>query len=339
MSNNQTELLKVSGLKTYFSLENGKTAKAVDGIDFTIHNGETVALVGESGSGKSITSMSIMRLVPEPAGKIVEGSIKLENQDLLDLSEKEMIKVRGNKIGMIFQEPMTSLNPVFTIGMQIAEPLIKHRGMKKKEARQKAIELLKLVGFPRAEQTIHEYPHQLSGGMRQRVIIAIALSCDPKLIIADEPTTALDVTIQAQILDLMLDIKEKINSAILIITHDLGVVAETADRVMVMYGGQIVESAAVNELFENPKHPYTVGLLNSMPKIDDDKQILESIPGTVPPATDFPQGCRFAPRCKHVMEECTKSVPPIYEDEPGHEVRCILYSQSSKEAEAIDPVQ
>ncbi|MFB5663539.1 ABC transporter ATP-binding protein [Alteribacillus sp. HJP-4] len=319
-------LLEVKGLKTYFSLDNKKTAKAVDGVDFSIYNGETVAIVGESGSGKSITSLSIMRLIPEPPGKIVEGSVKLEGKQLLDLSDKQMTKVRGNEIGMIFQEPMTSLNPVFTIGMQIAEPLIKHKGLKKKEANQKAIELLKLVGFPRAEDTVKEYPHQLSGGMRQRVMIAIAMACNPKLLIADEPTTALDVTIQAQILDLMLDVKEKTNSAILIITHDLGVVAEVADRVLVMYGGQVVEEASASELFTKPKHPYTRGLLASMPKIEDEKETLESIEGTVPPAHDFPHGCRFAPRCKHAMEACIQAVPDLIEDEPTHHVRCILYT-------------
>ncbi|MEB1806346.1 MAG: ABC transporter ATP-binding protein [Bacillaceae bacterium] len=318
-------LLEVKGLKTHFFMDDGKVAKAVDGVDFEIRKGETLALVGESGSGKSITSLSIMQLIQSPPGKIVAGSIELEGKDLLKLSEKEMTSVRGNDIGMIFQEPMTSLNPVFTIGNQIAEPLIKHKKMKKKEAYAKALELLKLVGFPRAEEIIHEYPHQLSGGMRQRAMIAMALSCNPKLLIADEPTTALDVTIQAQILDLMIDMKEEFGSSILMITHDLGVVAETADRVMVMYGGQIVESADVKELFTDPKHPYTVGLLASMPQIDDDKERLEAIPGMVPPAHNFPQGCRFAPRCKHAMEKCTNDVPELYEAGPGHKVRCVLY--------------
>ncbi|MDE5416308.1 ABC transporter ATP-binding protein [Alkalihalobacterium chitinilyticum] len=318
-------LLEVKGLKTQFFMDDGKVAKAVDGVDFEIRKGETLALVGESGSGKSITSLSIMQLIQSPPGKIVAGSIELEGKDLLKLSEKEMTNVRGNDIGMIFQEPMTSLNPVFTIGNQIAEPLMKHKKMKKKEAYAKALELLKLVGFPRAEEIINEYPHQLSGGMRQRAMIAMALSCNPKLLIADEPTTALDVTIQAQILDLMIDMKEEFGSSILMITHDLGVVAETADRVMVMYGGQIVESADVKELFTDPKHPYTVGLLASMPQIDDDKERLEAIPGMVPPAHNFPQGCRFAPRCKHAMEKCTNDVPELYEAGPGHKVRCVLY--------------
>ncbi|WP_216831785.1 ABC transporter ATP-binding protein [Alkalihalobacterium elongatum] len=318
-------LLEVKGLKTHFFIDDGKVAKAVDGVDFEIRKGETLALVGESGSGKSITSLSIMQLIQSPPGKIVAGSIKLEGKDLLKLSEKEMTNVRGNDIGMIFQEPMTSLNPVFTIGNQVAEPLMKHKKMKKKEAYAKALELLKLVGFPRAEEIINEYPHQLSGGMRQRAMIAMALSCNPKLLIADEPTTALDVTIQAQILDLMIDMKEEFGSSILMITHDLGVVAETADRVMVMYGGQIVEEAEVKELFTDPKHPYTVGLLASMPQIDDDKERLEAIPGMVPPAHNFPQGCRFAPRCKHAMDKCTNDVPELYEAGPGHKVRCVLF--------------
>ncbi|SDZ67309.1 peptide/nickel transport system ATP-binding protein [Evansella caseinilytica] len=321
------QLLEVEGLKTYFYMEGGRVAKAVDGVDFTIKKGETLALVGESGSGKSITSLSIMRLIQSPPGKIVEGSIKLDGKDLLKLSDKEMRKVRGNDIGMIFQEPMTSLNPVFTIGNQISETLIKHKKMSKKEANRRAVDLLKLVGFPRAEQIVNEYPHQLSGGMRQRVMIAIAMSCDPKLLIADEPTTALDVTIQAQILDLMVEMKEKFESSILLITHDLGVVAEVADRVIVMYGGQIVEEASVYELFTNTKHPYTVGLLNSIPKLEGELERLESIPGTVPPAHRFPKGCRFAPRCKHAMEKCHESNPDLLETAPYHKVRCYLFEE------------
>lgn len=319
-------LLEVKGLKTYFHLD-GRVAKAVDGVDFEVHNGETLALVGESGSGKSITSLSVMGLIPQPPGKIEEGSILLDGKDLLKLSDKEMMRVRGNEIGMIFQEPMTSLNPVFTVGHQIAETLVRHKKMSKKDAYKKAVDLLKLVGFARAEDIINEYPHQLSGGMRQRVMIAIAMSCDPKLLIADEPTTALDVTIQAQILDLMVEMKEKFNSSILLITHDLGVVAEVADRVMVMYGGQIVEQATVNELFNNPKHPYTNGLLGSIPSIDKKVERLESIPGTVPPAHRFPEGCRFAPRCKDAMEKCHKINPDLLEIKSNHKVRCHLYEQ------------
>lgn len=304
----------------------GKIAKAVDGVDFTLNKGETLAIVGESGSGKSITSLSIMRLIPSPPGKILDNSsIKLENRELLTLSEKDMRKVRGNEIGMIFQEPMTSLNPVFTIGNQIAETLIKHKKMKKKQANQRAVELLKVVGFARAEEIVHEYPHQLSGGMRQRAMIAIAMSCDPKLLIADEPTTALDVTIQSQILDLMIEMKEKFDSSILLITHDLGVVAEVADRVLVMYGGQIVEEAQVRDLFTKPMHPYTRGLLDSIPNLDTDVKRLKSIRGTVPPAHRFPEGCRFAPRCDHVMDQCTAANPELLQREESHKVRCYLY--------------
>ncbi|ADU28308.1 ABC transporter ATP-binding protein [Evansella cellulosilytica] len=322
---NEQQLLEVKGLKTYFYMEGNKVAKAVDGVDFSVKKGETLAIVGESGSGKSITSLSIMRLIPSPPGKIVEGSIELDGKDLLKLSDKEMRKVRGNDIGMIFQEPMTSLNPVFTIGNQISETLMKHKKMKKKEALKKSIDLLKLVGFARAEEIVHEYPHQLSGGMRQRVMIAIAMSCDPKLLIADEPTTALDVTIQAQILDLMVEMKEKFESSILLITHDLGVVAEVSDRVLVMYGGQVVEEATVQELFTNPKHPYTNGLLASIPNIDSDVERLESIPGSVLPAHRFPKGCRFAQRCKHVMDKCNEANPDLLETEANHKVRCYLY--------------
>ncbi|PYZ95110.1 peptide ABC transporter ATP-binding protein [Salipaludibacillus keqinensis] len=328
MSNER--ILDVKGLKTQFRIDKQKVAKAVDGIDFHINKGETLAIVGESGSGKSITALSIMQLIPSPPGKIVEGSIELDGVDLLGLSEKQMTATRGNDVAMIFQEPMTSLNPVFTIGTQVSEPLRKHKKLGKKEAKKQTIELLKLVGFPRAEDIFHEYPHQLSGGMRQRAMIAMALSCAPKLIIADEPTTALDVTIQAQILDLMLDMKKKTGSSILMITHDLGVVAETADRVAVMYAGQIVETSTVKELFVKPKHPYTVGLLNSMPKIDQDSERLESIPGMVPPAHNFPQGCRFAPRCKHAMDKCTEAVPDLIEDGLNHKVRCVLYDGSGK---------
>ncbi|MEW9503064.1 ABC transporter ATP-binding protein [Jeotgalibacillus marinus] len=327
-------LLDVRNLKTHFKLDQGKVAKAVDGIDFSIHRGETLALVGESGSGKSITSLSIMQLIPSPPGEIVAGEISLDGKNLLDLSEREMVKVRGNEIGMIFQEPMTSLNPVFTVGNQVAEPLMKHKKMKKKAAYKKAIDILKLVGFPRAEEIIHEYPHQLSGGMRQRVMIAMAISCGPRLLIADEPTTALDVTIQQQILDLMIDLKTKVDSSILMITHDLGVVAEVADRVIVMYAGQIVEEAPVYELFTDPKHPYTVGLLGSMPTLEGENKKLESIPGMVPPAYDFPEGCRFAPRCKHVMDQCTVNVPKINDVGQAHKVRCELFD--GKGVSAID---
>lgn len=320
-------LLEVKDLKTYFFVED-KIIKAVDGVNFTIKNGETVAIVGESGSGKSITSLSIMGLVPKPNGKIVEGSIKFSGDELVGLPEKKMNKIRGNDIAMIFQEPMTSLNPVFTIGNQITEALLHHQNLRKSEAKKRAVELLKLVGFARAEQIIHEYPHQLSGGMRQRVMIAMAMSCDPKLLIADEPTTALDVTVQAQILELMRDVKKKFNSSILLITHDLGVVAEMADRVLVMYGGQVVEETSVDEIFEKPKHPYTSGLLASIPKIEEERKRLEQIPGTVPSADNFPRGCRFAPRCSKVMPRCTDAPPDLLKVEPDHKVRCYLYELS-----------
>jgi peptide/nickel transport system ATP-binding protein len=319
-----TSLLEVEGLKTHFKLENKKVAKAVDGVDFSIYPGETVALVGESGSGKSITSLSIMKLISKP-GKIEEGKIVFGGKNLVDLSDKQMSTLRGNEIAMIFQEPMTALNPVFTIGNQIIETLIRHKAMSKSEARTKAVELLRVVGFPRAEETMNEYPHQLSGGMRQRAMIAIAISCDPKLLIADEPTTALDVTIQAQILDLLDEMKRKFNMSVLLITHDLGVVAEYADRVMVMYGGQIVEATSVYELFENPKHPYTSGLLDSLPSLEKEVDRLGAIKGTVPPSYSFPRGCRFSDRCPHVMDACRQANPSLMDVKSGHKVRCYLY--------------
>ncbi|GAK04805.1 oligopeptide transport ATP-binding protein OppD [Geomicrobium sp. JCM 19037] len=319
-------LLEVNQLKTYFYM-GGNVAKAVDGIDFSIKKGKTLAIVGESGSGKSMTSLSIMQLVPGPTGKIVDGAVKLSGKDLLQLSDKQMEKVRGNEIGMVFQEPMTSLNPVFTVGTQIKEPLMKHRGLSKSQAFQKGVELLKLVGFPRAEDTMKEFPHQLSGGMRQRVMIAIAMSCDPKLLIADEPTTALDVTIQAQILDLMKKVQKEFDSSILLITHDLGVVAEMADDIIVMYGGQVVEQATRRQLLKTPKHPYTVGLLESMPSLTSNKERLTSIRGSVPPAHSFPEGCRFAPRCDFATENCTKDIPELVNNENEHLVRCILYAE------------
>ena len=320
----QTPLLEVKGLKTYFKLENQKVAKAVDGVDFFINPGETVALVGESGSGKSITSLSIMKLIGKP-GKIEDGQIVFGGTDLVGFSDKQMSKIRGREMAMIFQEPMTALNPVYTIGEQITETLIRHKKLSKAAAKRKAVELLKIAGFPRAEETVSEYPHQLSGGMRQRAMIAIAISCDPKLLIADEPTTALDVTIQAQILDLMDEMKRKFNMAVLLITHDLGVVAEYADRVMVMYGGQIVEETDAQNLFENPKHPYTNGLLESLPSLEKEVDRLGAIKGMVPPSYNFPQGCRFADRCPNVMAKCRESNPQLREVQQNHNVRCYLY--------------
>lgn len=323
MSNHS--ILDVEDLKTYFYLDDNQVARAVDGVNLSIKPGETVALVGESGSGKSITSLSIMQLISKP-GKIVDGSISLEGKSLLDLSDKQMTKIRGNEVAMIFQEPMTALNPVYTIGNQITEVLRKHKKMTKSQAKKRAIELLKMVGFPRAEETMSEYPHQLSGGMRQRAMIAIAISCEPKLLIADEPTTALDVTIQSQILDLMVEMKNRFNMALLLITHDLGVVAEYADRIMVMYGGQIVEQTSKRNLFKNPKHPYTNGLLGSLPSVDRDVERLQAIQGTVPAAHSFPEGCRFSTRCPHAMDKCFESNPELTRILSDHHVRCYLYS-------------
>ncbi|MBW8349920.1 ABC transporter ATP-binding protein [Bacillus sp. IITD106] len=321
-----TTLLEVKNLKTHF-FNRKKVIPAVDGVDININEGETVALVGESGSGKSITSLSIMRLIPSPPGKIVDGEILFNGTDLAKLSENEMCKVRGNDISMIFQEPMTSLNPVLTIGEQITEVLIYHKKMSKKEATRKAIDLLKMVGFSRAEEIIHDYPHRLSGGMRQRVMIAIAMSCNPKLLIADEPTTALDVTIQAQILDLMKELSEKTNTSILIITHDLGVVSDIADKVLVMYCGQVVEEAHVDELFDEPLHPYTVGLMESIPSLESDTDRLIPIQGNVPSPDNFPKGCRFAPRCPHAFDRCLQEVPSLMTIDGKRSVRCFLYDK------------
>jgi peptide/nickel transport system ATP-binding protein len=320
----QKELLNVKGLKTYFYLEDKKVAKAVDGVDFSIKPGETLALVGESGSGKSITSLSIMKLIGKP-GKIQEGEIVFDGSNLVDMDDKHMSKVRGKDIAMIFQEPMTALNPVFTIGNQIVETLIRHQKLSKLQANRQAVQLLKMCGFPRAEETMREYPHQLSGGMRQRAMIAIAISCDPKLLIADEPTTALDVTIQAQVLDLLDEMKRKFNMAVLLITHDLGVVAEYADRVMVMYGGQIVEETDAETIFDQPKHPYTQGLLESLPSLEKEVDRLGAIKGTVPPSHLFPAGCRFADRCPYVMDKCRAANPELKAIEPDRRVRCYLY--------------
>lgn len=318
-------LLDVKNLKTYFYTDRG-IVKAVDGVDFAVRPGETLGIVGESGCGKSVTSMSVMRLVESP-GEIAGGQIFFEGQDLTTVSEETMQHIRGNDISMIFQEPMTSLNPVFKIGEQISEVLILHQNLTKEQARQKSIEMLKLVGIPRAERIVDDYPHQLSGGMRQRVMIAMALACMPKLLIADEPTTALDVTIQAQILELMNELKEKLNTAIMLITHDLGVIAKMADHVIVMYCGKVVEDAPVVDLFENPKHPYTVGLLGSIPDINAESSVLESIDGSVPNPLYLPKGCYFAPRCKHAYEKCHNERPELVEIEPGHRVSCFVFAE------------
>ena len=314
-------LLEVKDLKTYFYTEEGMVP-AVDEVSFSLNKGETIGIVGESGCGKSITSLSVMRLIPDPPGKIVGGDIMFEGENILEKSEAEMRHIRGNEISMIFQEPMTSLNPVFTVGHQIMEAVILHQGVGKKEARSKTIDMLRLVGISSPERRIDEYPHQMSGGMRQRVMIAMALSCSPKLHIADEPTTALDVTIQAQILDLMLKLKEDFGTAIMLITHDLGVIAETVEKVVVMYAGKIVESADVVSIFKTPAHPYTVGLLGSIPKVNEDREKLQVIEGVVPNPFSMPSGCRFHPRCAHARDICMERQPHLIEIENGHQVSC-----------------
>lgn len=321
-----TALLELKNLKTYFRRKKAMIP-AVDGVDLVINKGETVALVGESGSGKSITSLSIMRLIPSPPGEIVDGQINFEGRDLVKATEDEMCKIRGNDISMIFQEPMTSLNPVLTIGEQITEVLTYHQHLNHAMAKKKAIEMLELVGFSRAKEIVNEYPHRLSGGMRQRVMIAMAMSCNPKLLIADEPTTALDVTIQAQILDLMKGLSKKFETSILIITHDLGVVSEVADRVVVMYAGQVVEEAVVEDLFEDPLHPYTTGLMGSIPSIDQDHSRLTSIEGNVPSPENLPQGCRFAPRCPHAFDRCFGEMPELVRKQGNRSVRCFLHER------------
>ncbi|MBD3307007.1 ATP-binding cassette domain-containing protein [candidate division KSB3 bacterium] len=323
-------LLNISELQTYFYTEEG-VSKAVDGVSYYVKKRETLGVVGESGCGKSVTALSIMQLIPQPPGKIIGGDITFEGRSLLSLSSQEMRKIRGNKISMIFQEPMTSLNPVFTIGNQISEAIQLHQGLSKKDALDRSVEMLKLVGIPSPEQRVKEYPHQLSGGMRQRAMIAMALSCNPSLLIADEPTTALDVTIQAQILDLMASLKDEFDTAIILITHDLGVVAETVARVVVMYAGKIVEEADVYNIFEHPQHPYTVGLLKSIPRIDlsvTTRERLQEISGVVPIPSQLPAGCLFHPRCPHVMDVCRQELPvlkPTKNTAEGHMVRCWLY--------------
>ncbi|HXG16642.1 MAG TPA: ABC transporter ATP-binding protein [Calidithermus sp.] len=321
-------LLEVRGLKTYFFTDEG-VIRAVDGVDLTIYPGETLGVVGESGCGKSVTALSIMRLIPQPPGRIVEGRILYNGRNLLDLTPAQMRKIRGKEISMIFQEPMTSLNPVFTVGEQIAEAIRLHEGASRREAWDKTVEMLRLVHIPNPERRAREYPHQLSGGMRQRVMIAMALSCNPKLLIADEPTTALDVTIQAQILELLNELKARFNMAVMLITHDMGVIAETAQRVVVMYAAQVVEEAPVVELFKEPLHPYTQGLLRSIPRIDvaaTQKRKLETIPGTVPVLRgDIKPGCRFAPRCQFAKPQYFENTPPLKEVRPGHKVACFLY--------------
>ena len=316
------KLLEIKNLKTYFALEDGGWAKAVDDVSFSVDKGETLCIVGESGCGKSMTALSIMDLIARPAGKYMGGQMLFHGKDLRTLSEKEKSSIRGNQIAMIFQEPMTALNPVKKIGTQIAEVLQLHEHMDKKQAMDQAILMLKKVGIPRAEKIVHEYPHQFSGGMRQRVMIAMAMMCNPELLIADEPTTALDVTIQAQVLDLMRTMKREFHAALIFITHDFGVVSEMADNVVVMYAGQIIESGQADMLFERPLHPYTRALLASVPFIDQDKEVLNSIPGTVPEASNYPEGCRFAERCDRCHAKCRKTEPKLQEPEPGHFVKC-----------------
>lgn len=315
------KLLSVKDLKTYFYTDDG-VIPAVDGISFDLDKGGTIGIVGESGCGKSVTSLSVMGLIPQPPGKIAGGEILFEGEDLLKKSEAEMRHIRGNDISMIFQEPMTSLNPVFTVGNQIAEAIILHQGLDKGAAREKAIEMLRLVGIPSPEKRVDDYPHQMSGGMRQRVMIAMALSCNPKLLIADEPTTALDVTIQAQILDLMRELRKNLGTAIMMITHDLGVIAELVDKVVVMYTGKIVEAADTYTIFKNPKHPYTIGLLGSIPRLDGDGSRLQAIPGSVPIPGSFPVGCGFHPRCPFATELCVQKRPPSFEVGENHYVAC-----------------
>lgn len=322
-------LLEVSGLKTYFQDRKGQVP-AVDGVDFILRKGETLGIVGESGCGKSVTSMSILHLLP-PKGRIVDGTIRFKGRDITHLPPAEMAKLRGKEIAMIFQEPMTSLNPVYTVGYQISEIILRHEKVSKKEARARAIEMLRLVNIPAPEKRIDEYPHELSGGMRQRVMIAMALSCNPELLIADEPTTALDVTIQAQILDLMRTLKQTLNTSIMMITHDLGVVAEMSDYVLVMYAGMVMEYSDVRSLFADPLHPYTQGLLKALPRMGESQEKLYVIDGVVPSLYELPTGCRFWPRCAYATERCKHEIPALYEVE-GRKIRCFRYENGVKEA-------
>ena len=318
-------IIKIRDLRTSFFTQ-GMEVRAVDGVTFDVPKGKTLGIVGESGSGKSISAMSILKLIQNP-GKIVGGEIEFKGEDLTNKSESAMRKIRGNEISMIFQEPMTSLNPVYTVGQQIGESFRIHENVGKKEAIKKSIDMLKLVGIPSPEKRVHQYPYELSGGMRQRVMIAMALACNPELLIADEPTTALDVTIQAQILELMKDLQNRLGMSIIMITHDLGVVAETCDYVAVMYCGKVVEYATVEELFANPRHPYTVGLLESLPRhdVDVEGEDLSVIRGSVPSPANMPTGCRFVPRCPYASEICNR-LPDLEEDEHGNQIRCWIYS-------------
>jgi peptide/nickel transport system ATP-binding protein len=325
-------LLEIRGLKTHFATDDGMV-QAVDGVDLVVDRGETLGVVGESGCGKTVTALSVLKLIAMPPGRIVDGQILWQGRDLVPLRGRELDLIRSKEIAIIFQEPMTSLNPVYTVGEQIAEVLRRHEGLGRRAAHEKTVEMLRLVQIPNAQRRVNDYPHQFSGGMRQRVMIAMALSCSPKLLIADEPTTALDVTIQAQILELLQDLKSRLGMAVMLITHAMGVVAETAQRVVVMYAGKVVEEAPVRQLFGRPLHPYTRGLIRSMPRIDraaTRKTRLEAIGGVVPSLLDPPPGCRFAPRCRFAAAVCREAVPPLREIEAGHRVACVL-------AETIPP--
>ena len=329
-----SKLLEVKNLKTYFYTDDG-VAKAVDDVSFALDRGETLGLVGESGCGKSVSALSIMRLIAQPPGKIVNGEILFKGKDILKIPEKEMLDIRGNDIGMIFQEPMTSLNPVFTCGNQIEEAVILHQKLSKEDAKVKAIEMLKLVGIPAPEQRYNEYPHQLSGGMRQRIMIAMALSCNPEILIADEPTTALDVTVQAQILELINKLQRELGMAVIMITHDLGVIAEVSTRVAVMYASKVAEYGNVDQIFYNPKHPYTISLLNSIPKLNKGKSRLATIEGNVPAPTHYPKGCHFCTRCSFAIEKCWNEEPPVVQIEPEHTASCWRVNEIDKFKEQL----
>lgn len=331
-------LVQFDNLHTFFYTEAG-TVKAVNGVSYSIREGETVGVVGESGCGKSVTAMSLMGLIPYPQGQIVEGKIVFEGQDVTKFNQSQLRELRGNDVAMIFQEPMTSLNPVFRVGAQIMEAVMLHQGLDKTKAREKTIDMIKLVGIPRADEIVDAYPHELSGGMRQRIMIAMALSCNPKLLIADEPTTALDVTIQAQILDLMRDIKAKTKTSIMLITHDLGVVAEMADYVVVMYAGKIIEQGDVRSIFKNPKHPYTIGLLNSKPVVNQRKEVLYSIPGQVPNPIGMPENCYFNERCEYRMNVCSKRVPELKQLDEAHFCACFLHDSLTEEEAKPDKIK
>lgn len=324
---NKENLLKIDNLNINFITVDG-TVKAVNGVDLELAKGETLGLVGETGAGKTTTALGIMRLIPSPPGKILDGTVEFEGKNLLGLSEDEMRKIRGNKISMIFQDPMTSLNPVETVGDQIAEVISIHNDITKEEANKRAAQMLELVGIPAAR--LNEYPHQFSGGMKQRVVIAIALACNPQLLIADEPTTALDVTIQAQVLDMMNKLKKDLGTSMILITHDLGVVAQVCDKVAIMYGGEIVESGTLEHIFEDTKHPYTMGLFGSIPNLEDDVDRLSPIKGLMPDPTNLPAGCKFHPRCPYAQPICSQNIPAKTATGDGHTVKCLAYEEATK---------